>query len=67
MQLGRGAGVRPVGGAARGERDDHVRGLVRELTGTEDACRRQQQCRHAVLLVLSISGPRKEAVVSRGD
>jgi L-seryl-tRNA(Ser) seleniumtransferase len=51
---------------ARGDRDDHVEALLRELTGAEAATVVNNNAA-AVLLVLAALAERKEVIVSRGE
>ena len=55
-----------VGTGRRGERDDHVRGLLAELTGAEDATLVNNNAA-ALMIVLNTLARDREAVVSRGE
>ncbi len=51
---------------ARGDRDDHIDGLLRELTGAQAATAVNNNAA-AVLLVLAALAEKKEVIVSRGE
>ena len=55
-----------IDSGARGDRDDHIEGLLRELTGAEAATAVNNNAA-AVMLVLAALAEKKEVIVSRGE
>ncbi|HEU4975450.1 MAG TPA: L-seryl-tRNA(Sec) selenium transferase [Baekduia sp.] len=56
-----------LGDGRRGARDAHVRGLLRELTGAEDAMVVNNGAAAALLAGAALGGPGARMVVSRGE
>jgi L-seryl-tRNA(Ser) seleniumtransferase len=56
-----------LGTGGRGERDDHVRGLLRELTGAEDAIAVNNNAAAVLLVLAALAGGGRETVLSRGE
>jgi L-seryl-tRNA(Ser) seleniumtransferase len=56
-----------LGSGERGSRQDHVEGLLRELTGAEAALAVNNGAAAVLLAVAALAGPGREVVVSRGQ